>query len=117
MVWQGLGIDTKSRQTATDTAGKGEGTMRNWKMGVLGGVAALSLMAGGSASASHDHYLVTPGTCVADIASGQTEQGMGEGGYHQYHENVHLGTPGLQAFANESNPVVIYKAGTGPGCE
>ena len=69
-----------------------------------------------AAFASHDHYLVTPGTCVEDIASGQTEKGPDEGGYHKYHENVHLGTPGMMAFENENNPVAVYKAGTGPGC-
>jgi hypothetical protein len=68
------------------------------------------------AFASHGHYLVTPGTCVEDIASGQTEKGPGEGGYHKFHENVHLGTPGMMAFENENNPVAVYKAGTGPGC-
>jgi hypothetical protein len=68
------------------------------------------------AFASHEHYLVTPGTCVDDIASGQTEKGPGEGGYHKFHENVHLGTPGMMAFENENNPVAVYKAGTGSGC-
>ena len=68
------------------------------------------------AFASHEHYLVTPGTCVDDIASGQTEKGPGEGGYHKFHENVHLGTPGMMAFENENNPAAVYKAGTGPGC-
>ncbi len=70
----------------------------------------------GPALASHDHYLVTPGTCVGDIAKGQTAKGEGEGGYHKYHENVHLGTPGAQAFENANNPVAVYKEGTGPGC-
>ena len=59
--------------------------------------------------ASHEHWLDTPGTCVADIASGQTAQGPGEGGYHQFHENVHLGTPGTEAFANPHNPVEVGK--------
>ncbi|MDP9369537.1 MAG: hypothetical protein M3Q03_14880 [Chloroflexota bacterium] len=37
-------------------------------------VGALTVTGGGSALAGHDHYLVTPGTCVEDIASGQTSQ-------------------------------------------
>ncbi len=85
---------------------------------IIAAAIASVLVASGSATAlaSHDHYLVTPGTCVADIARGQTAKGADEGGYHQYHENVHLGTPGTEAFANSNNPVAVYKDGTGPGC-
>ncbi|MDP9357861.1 MAG: hypothetical protein M3Q71_24340 [Chloroflexota bacterium] len=78
-------------------------------------VGALTVTGGSAALAAHDHYLVTPGTCVEDIASGQTSQTSGGGG-HQFHDNVHLGTPGMEAFANPDNPVSVYKAGTGPGC-
>ncbi len=78
-------------------------------------VGALTVAGGGSALAGHDHYLVTPGTCIEDIASGQTSQTAG-GGSHQFHDHVHLGTPGMEAFANPDNPVSVYKAGTGPGC-
>ncbi|MDP9383586.1 MAG: hypothetical protein M3Q29_26280 [Chloroflexota bacterium] len=91
--------------------------MKGLKAIGIGGVVALSLVVAAPASASHEHYLVTPGTCVADIASGQTRKGAGDGGYHQFHENVHLGTPGMEAFRNPNNPVEVYKAGTGPGCE
>lgn len=89
--------------------------MKRWKAILLGTGAVLALAA--PAAASHDHYLVTPGTCVQDIARGQTAKGDGEGGFHKYHENVHLGMPGKKAFANEHNPVAVYKNGTGPGCE
>jgi hypothetical protein len=78
--------------------------------------AAMLSVSAPAAFASHDHYLVTPGTCVEDIASGQTEKEPGEGGYHKFHENVHLGTPGMMAFENENNPVAVYKTGAGPGC-
>lgn len=78
-------------------------------------VAAMMALAG-PALASHDHYLVTPGTCVGDIAKSQTVKGEGEGGYHKYHENVHLGTPGTQAFANSNNPVDVYKVGIRGRC-
>ena len=78
--------------------------------------AAILSMSAPAAFASHDHYLLTPGTCVEDIASGQTQKELGEGGYHKFHENVHLGTPGMMAFENENNPVAVYKSGTGPGC-
>ena len=61
------------------------------------------------AFASHEHYLLTPGTCVEDVASGQTDKGSGEGGYQQFHDNVHKGQPGLEAFENENNPVSVDK--------
>lgn len=83
---------------------------------VLALAIAAPLAVAAPAFASHDHYLVTPGTCVEDIARGQTAKGEGEGGYHQFHENVHLGQPGAAAFANDHNPVAVYKIGTGPGC-
>ena len=82
---------------------------------VLGAIVALAIAA--PASAAHEHYLVTPGRCVEDIASGQTQKGSGEGGYHQFHQNVHLGQPGMKAFANPNNPIAVYKTGTGPECQ
>jgi hypothetical protein len=97
---------------------QGDKTVRRIaKLTTVAAVAAAMLsMSAPAALASHEHYLVTPGTCVEDIASGQTQKGPDEGGYHKFHENVHLGTPGMMAFANENNPVAVYKAGTGPGC-
>lgn len=75
----------------------------------------------GPAFAEHQHYLVTLGTCVEDVARGQTAKGPNEGGYHKFHENVHKGTaedpatPGEFAFANESNPVSVNKDECPPG--
>jgi hypothetical protein len=76
-------------------------------------MAAMTLASALPAFADHQHFLVTPGTCVEDIASGQTSKGLGEPGYHKFHENVHLGTPGIAAFANEENRVSVDK-GTCP---
>jgi hypothetical protein len=64
----------------------------------------------GTASASHEHWLQTPGTCVEDIARGQTGKEAGAGGYHRFHENVHLGQPGAAAFDN--GPVTVGKGAT-----
>lgn len=83
--------------------------MQNWKSIVLGGVAILTLGIATPAAAEHQHYLVTPGTCVNDIASGQTSKEAGEGGYHQYHHHVHKGQPGMVAFNNSNNPVSVDK--------
>ena len=76
---------------------------------------AASLAGTRPALAHHDHYLVTPGACVEDIGQGQTAQTAG-GGAHRFHDNVHLGTPGTDAFTNQRNPVAVYKVGIGPGC-
>ncbi len=77
------------------------------------------------AFAEHAHYLDTQqdterGTCVEDIARGQTAiSDKDHGGYHRFHENVHKGSsedpavPGEFAFAKESNPVSVNK-GTCP---
>ncbi len=79
------------------------------------GAAALATGSLGSARASHDHWLQTPGTCVEDLGSGQTAIGdPAAGGYHQIHENVHLGVPGAVAFENANNPVSIGKLITVP---
>ena len=115
-------LQRRSRTSREDGEGvlhEGKGVLRARYVVLI--VAVLAVMASsltfsGRAFASHEHYLVTPGTCVGDIASGQTENGPGEGGYHKFHENVHLGTPGMMAFENENNPVAVYKTGTGPGC-
>jgi hypothetical protein len=65
------------------------------------------------ALADHEHHLLPPGTCVEDVASGQTAKGPGEGGYHAFHDNVHKGQPGTAAFENPNNPVSVDK-GTCP---
>lgn len=79
----------------------------------VAGVMAAMMALSGPAFASHEHYLKTPGTCVEDVASGQTEKGEGEGGYHRFHDNVHKGQPGTEAFEKENNPVSVDK-GTCP---
>ena len=75
-------------------------------------VAALLLLAALAlpASAGHLHWLQTPGTCVTNIASGQTAQTDG-GGFHQFHNNVHIGTAGT-ALAGTGN-ISIGKSDTG----
>ncbi len=83
--------------------------MKGLKAIGIGGVVALSLVVAAPASAAHEHYLVTPGTCVADIARGQTAKGPEEGGYHKFHENVHKGQPGTEAFNNPNNRVSVDK--------
>ncbi len=72
-------------------------------------IMAASMAFSGSAFASHEHYLLTPGTCVEDTASGQTSKDEGAGGYHKFHNNVHKGQPGMAAFEKENNPVFVDK--------
>lgn len=83
--------------------------VKGLKATIIGGVVALSIVAAEPASASHEHYLFTPGTCVGDMARGQTRKGPDEGGYHKFHENVHKGQPGTEAFNNADNPVSVDK--------
>ena len=63
------------------------------------------------ALADHEHWLETPGTCVEDIAAGQTSKLATDPGGHKFHENVHTGTPGTFAFGH--GPVSV---GKGEGC-
>lgn len=79
----------------------------------VGAIMVASIAFSAPAFASHEHYLSTPGTCVEDVASGQTAKGEGEGGYHKFHDNVHKGQPGMVAFGNPNNPVSVDK-GTCP---
>jgi hypothetical protein len=60
-----------------------------------------------SALADHQHWMETPAGCREDVAKGQTRKGEDDPGGHKYHENVHTGTPGEHAFANERNPVSV----------
>ena len=77
---------------------------------VVAAIMAISVAFSASAAfASHEHYLLTPGTCVDDIGSGQTAKGTNEGGYHKFHDNVHKGQPGMVAFENPNNPVSVDK--------
>ena len=91
-----------------------------WILAMVVAVAAMVALSG-PALAAHDHYLVTPGTCVEDVARGQTEKGPGEGGYHKFHDKVHFGTAGTFALGTAGSepgkaPVGVYREGTGPGC-
>ena len=66
----------------------------------------------GVAFAGHEHFLVTPGTCVEDIARGQTSNSdLEHGGYHQFHDNVHLGAGGVGGPLNKDGvaPVIVDK--------
>lgn len=78
-------------------------------MVTVAAVMAAMMALAAPAFADHDHNLETPGTTVVDIANGQTEKCASEPGGHKFHENVHVGQPGNEAFANENNPVSVYK--------
>ena len=80
------------------------------RMATLVAVLVLLVAMAVPASAGHMHWLQTPGTCVTNIASGQTAQTDG-GGFHQFHNNVHIGTAGT-ALASTGN-IAIGKSATG----
>jgi len=53
--------------------------------------AALVVAMAGPAFAIHDHFVETPNGECHQVAQGQTSKGPGDGGYHRFHDNVHLG--------------------------
>ncbi|MDU8946504.1 hypothetical protein [Ovoidimarina sediminis] len=62
-----------------------------------------------AAAAEHSHFVETPGKTVSDVGSGQTSiSDASHGGFHKFHENVHIGKPGT-ATSNPRNPVKIGK--------
>ncbi len=67
---------------------------------------AMIVAASSVALAAHQHNLSTPGTCVEDIARGQTDKTAEEPGGHQFHSNVHKGTPGESAFDQQDKVAV-----------
>ncbi len=44
------------------------------------------------AAAHHEHHVATPGTCVTDVAKGQTAKGDDDPGGHVFHTRVHMRT-------------------------
>ena len=79
--------------------------------GMIGGLMAPAT----TAWAGHDHYIVTPNGRCHQVAPGQT--GIGDpnaGGYHQFHDHVHLGATGGTSGApyqlgDGHARVVVYK--------
>lgn len=74
-----------------------------------------------SASASHAHYVATPNGECHEVAEGQTSISEGEnGGYHRYHEHVHLGATGDPGTSGDDNlgqgngEAKVYKEGPAP---
>ena len=88
--------------------------LRTTVMGIaVAGLTAIST----PASATHSHYITTPGACVDKGGAG-----FGTGEAHptggppypppsetdpSFHTRVHKGTPGLFAFEQEANPVHV----------
>lgn len=84
------------------------------------GALAASMMAG-PAFAAHVHYVMTPNGACHQVASGQTSIADADhGGFHQFHDHVHLGatggtgTAGDDYLGNGNALVAIYKAGPAP---
>jgi hypothetical protein len=72
---------------------------------------AIGLISSTSAFAAHEHYIVTPGTTVCDVAKGQTSiDDSDNGGYHKFHENVYMPAIGSGSIANgQTTKVSVYK--------
>ncbi|WP_066305048.1 hypothetical protein [Bacillus sp. FJAT-29814] len=71
---------------------------------------AIGLVSATPAFAAHEHYLVTPGKTICNIAKGQTSiADPNHGGYHKFHENVHI-SDGSPSIANgKTSNVLVFK--------
>jgi hypothetical protein len=89
--------------------------MRTRTRGLTLAVAAAGMLATTAlpAAASHAHYIVTPGGCVEDVASGQTSKDEGEPGGHVFHKKVHHRhqNDGTTLADLTGGRVTVYKAG------
>lgn len=95
-------------------------TTRRRTLTVVGAALAGSML-GGPAMAAHVHYVMTPNGDCHQVASGQTAiADPTHGGYHQFHDHVHLGatgapgTPGDDFLGNGKAAVAVYKQGPAP---
>ena len=74
--------------------------------GVAGVLTAIVLGTAGAAFAGHAHFVIREdrsGTTYCQyVASGQTSiSDPSHGGYHRFHENVHVGKPGSDTHGND----------------
>jgi hypothetical protein len=53
----------------------------------------------------HEHFLTTGSGKVVQVAPRVCSVEEAAGGFHNFHGNVHTGTPGTTAFARPNNPV------------
>jgi hypothetical protein len=94
---------------------------RNARRLLAATVGALATVALGTpALAGHVHYVVTPNGACHQVASGQTSiDDVDHGGYHRYHDNVHVGATGPAGDTNDllghgKARVAVYKAMDAP---
>ena len=94
--------------------------MKTTRLLIAGAITVASLAIWATpASAGHDHYVMTPNGKCHQVAAGQTGiTDPDHGGYHRFHDNVHLG-----ATESAENPdslgdgnanVQVFKAGPAP---
>jgi hypothetical protein len=88
---------------------------------VIGAGALAASMMAGPALAGHVHYVMTPNGTCHEVASGQTSIADADhGGFHRFHDNVHLGATGDTGTTGDNNlgdgnaPVALYKEGPAP---
>lgn len=85
----------------------------------VGALAALTV--GGPALAGHVHYVATPNGQCRPVAQGQTAiSDPAHGGFHRFHDNVHLGATGPAGTDGDDNlgqgnaAAQVYKEGPAP---
>ena len=57
----------------------------------------------------HRHFIASPDGTLVAVGPQICERPNLEAAFLQFHHNVHLGMPGLEAFANPNNPISIGK--------
>lgn len=84
---------------------------------VVSALTAAAMTVAVPAFAEHDHYIVTPNGVCHQVAEGQTSIADPEhGGYHRFHQNVHLGATGDEnrALGHGNSQVDVYKSADAP---
>ena len=76
----------------------------------LGLLLAGTLPASADHIAPHAHYIVTPNGDLVTVGPDACANGSSKA-FDNFHLNVHRGTPGVEAFAHEHNPVSIIATG------
>jgi len=64
----------------------------------------------GTASAGHTHCMGLPNGNIIEVAEGSTSQTLGDGAFHKFHSNVHLGATNHTGYLGDGHsPVRLFK--------
>ena len=86
---------------------------RKWVAAAI--VSGAVIFSAGTSYAAHEHFVVTPNGNCHQVAQGQTGiSDPAHGGYHQFHDYVHIGATGGSSavpyeFGDGHSRVVVYR--------